>query len=180
MNQDSPNHSNNVIAYFRLLLALIATVGWCSLALILRPFWKRSVIVLQPYWARTVLLSVGVNVHVQSDENIHPPVVYVANHQSGLDILVMIAYMPDSVRFVAKRELAKIPFIGWCMKAADYVFINRTNRYEARESLQSAGDEIRTGGRSIIVFPEGTRYPVDVLAHSSQVPSALRSQHKSL
>ncbi len=148
------------LAYFRLFLALMATVFWCSLALVLRPFWKRSVIVLQPYWARTLLFLVGVKVNVRCDATISPPVIYVANHQSGLDILVMIAHMPDSVRFVAKKELANVPFTGWCMRAADYLFIDRDNPGGAREKLRQAGAEIRSGGRSVIMFPEGTRYPL--------------------
>ena len=149
----------NAIAYFRLLLGLMATVFWCSLALLLRPFWSRSVIVLQPFWARTVLFFAGVKVNVRSEESICPPVIYVANHQSGLDILVMIGHMPDSVRFVAKKQLANVPFTGWCMRAADYLFIDRDNPGGAREKLRQAGAEIRSGGRSVIMFPEGTRYP---------------------
>jgi 1-acyl-sn-glycerol-3-phosphate acyltransferase len=90
------------VAYFRSALGVVATVLWCSLALMLRPFWRRSVMVLQPYWARTVLLCAGIRVTVRLESPMKPPVIYVANHQSGLDILVMIAWMPDGVRFVAK------------------------------------------------------------------------------
>jgi putative phosphoserine phosphatase/1-acylglycerol-3-phosphate O-acyltransferase len=45
------------------------------------------------------------------------------------------------------------------MRAADYLFINRSNPGDAREKLRQAGVEIKSGGRSVIMFPEGTRYP---------------------
>ncbi|MEW5848897.1 MAG: lysophospholipid acyltransferase family protein [Myxococcota bacterium] len=147
------------MARFRSFLGMLATAGWCSFALMLRPVWRRSVIVLQPYWARTVIWCAGVKVNVESRAPVRPPVIYVANHQSGLDILVMIAWMPDSVRFVAKKQMASAPFTGWCMRAADYVFIDRSNPDAAKESLREAAADIKRGGRSVIIFPEGTRYP---------------------
>lgn len=146
------------VARFRSLLGILATVGWCSLALLLRPVWKRSVIVLQPYWCRSVLWLAGVKTRVHVEAEVKAPVVYVANHQSGLDILCMIGWMPDSVRFVAKKEMANAPFTGWCMRAADYIFIDRSNKGQAREGMRLAGNQLRAGGRSVIVFPEGTRY----------------------
>lgn len=146
------------VSAFRSFLGILATVAWCTLALLVRPFWRRSVIVLQPYWARTVLWCAGVRVRVTTAMKLEAPVIYAANHQSGLDILVMIAWMPDSVRFVAKREMAHAPFTGWCMRAADYVFIDRSNCDAAKESLRQAGADLAAGGRSVIIFPEGTRH----------------------
>ncbi|MBI5493652.1 MAG: 1-acyl-sn-glycerol-3-phosphate acyltransferase [Deltaproteobacteria bacterium] len=146
------------VAVFRSMLGLLATAAWATLALLLRPFFRRSVAVLQPLWARTVLRLAGVRVSVHPRAPVHGPVVYAANHQSGLDILVLIGCMPDSVRFVAKREMANAPFTGWCMRAADYVFIDRSNSARAIESLKAAAADLRSGGRSLVMFPEGTRY----------------------
>jgi 1-acyl-sn-glycerol-3-phosphate acyltransferase len=152
------------LAVFRSFLGILATVAWCSLALLARPLWRRSVIALQPYWARTVLACAGVKVRVNAAAAAPPaPVVYVSNHQSGLDILVMIAWMPDSVRFVAKKEMASAPFTGWCMRAADYIFIDRANSERAKQSLREAAAQLRHGGRSVIIFPEGHRHPPGTL-----------------
>lgn len=151
------------VAVFRSFLGILATMGWCTAALLVRPFWRRSVIAWQPYWARTVLAAAGVKVDVHSQAPVQAPVVYVSNHQSGLDILVMIARMPDSVRFVAKQEMASAPFTGWCMRAADYIFIDRTHSERAKESLRAAAQQLRHGGRSVIIFPEGHRYPPGTL-----------------
>jgi 1-acyl-sn-glycerol-3-phosphate acyltransferase len=145
------------VARIRSVLGMVATAFWCTLALVLRPFWKRSVEVFQPYFARSVLWLAGIRVRVHQQTGHQGPVVYAANHQSGLDILVLMAWLPDGVRFVAKKEMAHAPFIGWCMRAADYVFIDRRDRALARESLQRAGASLRQDGRSVIIFPEGTR-----------------------
>jgi 1-acyl-sn-glycerol-3-phosphate acyltransferase len=64
--------------------------------------------------------------------------------------------IPTDVRFVAKKVLQYVPFLGWYMWLARFVFIDRGNHRDAIRSLDAAADEIRKGV-SIIVFPEGTR-----------------------
>ena len=60
------------------------------------------------------------------------------------------------IHFIAKKELKKIPFIGWYVTAAGMIFIDRTNREKAMRSMKKAGTLIRNG-RNVITFPEGTR-----------------------
>ena len=132
-------------------------------------------------WARLVLSVAGVRVDTEGFEHIPPgePVVYVSNHQSFFDILALAAVLPDTFRFVAKKELAKIPVFGRALKAAGHIYIDRQRRQAAFESYEKAASVIR-GGMSALVFAEGTRSRTGnllpfkkgpfVLAIAAQVP----------
>jgi len=84
------------------------------------------------------------------------PYIFVMNHQSAMDIPCAFAAVPVNLRFVAKHVLKYVPFLGWFMAMTGMIFINRSNRREAVASLARAGERIRAG-KSILVFPEGTR-----------------------
>jgi 1-acyl-sn-glycerol-3-phosphate acyltransferase len=68
----------------------------------------------------------------------------------------MISTLPCHPVFVAKRELAKVPFLGWVIWLADFIFIDRRNQAAAKRSLRVAAARIHAG-QSIVAFPEGTR-----------------------
>ena len=78
-------------------------------------------------WARSVLAAAGVRVTVRGLEHLHPSgaQIIAANHQSYFDIWVLIAGLPASVRFIAKRELANIPMLSVGMRSAGHVLIDR-------------------------------------------------------
>jgi 1-acyl-sn-glycerol-3-phosphate acyltransferase len=82
--------------------------------------------------------------------------IFVGNHTSLLDPPLIIATLPSHPVFMAKRELAFVPFLGWVIWLADFIFINRHNRAEAIKSLGLAAQRIHNG-QSIAAFPEGTR-----------------------
>ncbi|HJV38313.1 MAG TPA: lysophospholipid acyltransferase family protein, partial [Geothrix sp.] len=69
---------------------------------------------------------------------------------------LMISTLPCRPVFVAKRELAGIPFLGWVIWLADFIFIDRRDRAAAMASLAEAAARIRAG-QAIVAFPEGTR-----------------------
>jgi 1-acyl-sn-glycerol-3-phosphate acyltransferase len=94
---------------------------------------------------------------VEGLENIKkPPYVFMCNHQSALDIYTLLAFLLLSFKWVAKRQLFKIPFIGWSMNRAGYISIDREKPREALKSIEEAARKIRKG-MNIIIFPEGTR-----------------------
>lgn len=84
------------------------------------------------------------------------PHIFVMNHQSMLDIPVAFACIPANLRFVAKKVLKYVPFLGQYMMMTGMIFVDRGNRSQAVESLRSAGEKIRAGA-NIIAYPEGTR-----------------------
>jgi 1-acyl-sn-glycerol-3-phosphate acyltransferase len=82
--------------------------------------------------------------------------VYVSNHVSFADMWALCALIPDSMRFVAKKELFDIPLFGHALKAARHIRIDRQNLQAAFGAYEEAGASIRSG-LSAIVFAEGTR-----------------------
>jgi len=132
-------------------------------------------------WATLLLKVAGVRVETEGFENVPSgqPVVYVSNHQSFFDILALLQVLPDTFRFVAKKELAKIPVFGSSLKADGHIYIDRQRRQAAFESYERAAAVIQ-GGMSAAVFAEGTRSRTGdllpfkkgpfVLAIAAQVP----------
>ena len=84
------------------------------------------------------------------------PVIFVGNHASIFDPPLIISTLPGRPAFMAKQELRKLPFLGWVMGMAGFVFVDRENRTKALESLREAARQIHEG-QSIAAFPEGTR-----------------------
>jgi 1-acyl-sn-glycerol-3-phosphate acyltransferase len=109
-------------------------------------------------WARLILAASGVRVRVLHGERMAAgtSVVVAANHQSFYDILVLLAVLPMSVRFLAKRNLFRLPFLGWSIAAAGFIPVDRESR-SSRFALVDAALARLSGGRSLVVFPEETR-----------------------
>ncbi|HET7041445.1 MAG TPA: lysophospholipid acyltransferase family protein [Gemmatimonadales bacterium] len=84
------------------------------------------------------------------------PYVFISNHFSFADMWVLLAVLPDSVRFVAKKELFDVPIFGRALRAARHIRIDRKNLQAAFGAYEEAGEAIRDG-ISAIVFAEGTR-----------------------
>ncbi len=84
------------------------------------------------------------------------PAIFVANHESALDIWAVVAAIPRGVRFAAKAELFRLPVFGWYLKVGGHIRVDRRDHAAAVASLATAAAQIR-GGTSLVVFPEGTR-----------------------
>lgn len=109
-------------------------------------------------WGRTLLWLNGMTLEVAGLEHIDPnrPAIYMANHASMLDIPVLIAALPVHLRFIFKKSILFIPFLGQAIYAMGMIPIDRGNRHKASKSLREAGNRIR-GGFHVLIFPEGTR-----------------------
>jgi len=109
-------------------------------------------------WCRLLCKLNGVTVKIDGLENILPdrPQIFVSNHQGYFDIFALSGYLPVQIRWVAKASLFKIPFVGWAMKAAGYIPVDRDDRKKAYAAFNKTLGKIKTGC-SIIIFPEGTR-----------------------
>jgi 1-acyl-sn-glycerol-3-phosphate acyltransferase len=107
-------------------------------------------------WARMILWTSRVRVHVSGTENVKPGRAYVlcANHQSHMDIPILLAGLPFQFRFAAKRELFRYPFLGWHLRRSGHISINRENPHAAVKSLRDAAAAIAKGA-PILIFPEG-------------------------
>lgn len=110
------------------------------------------------WWAGVILRLGGIRVEVRDPSGLDPgrPYVFVSNHQNLLDILALSAALPYPFGFVAKAELARVPFLGFAIRNSASVFIDRSDPRSALTSLKKAGERIRSGN-SVLLFVEGTR-----------------------
>jgi len=138
-------------------LSMIALGGLAALISLIYP-GSFMTMRLGKLWSRLILGCAGIRLEVRGAEHIdaHAPRVYAANHQSMVDIWVTLLLLPVSTVYVAKQSLFRIPFIGWSMRASGFIAIDRGNRERAIGSLRRAAERVR-GGRSVCLFPEGTR-----------------------
>jgi 1-acyl-sn-glycerol-3-phosphate acyltransferase len=116
--------------------------------------------VLARFWARILAGGMGCRLAVSGMENLEPGATYIfaSNHASAFDILALLAVLPKNFRWIAKKELFRIPIFGPSLKAAGYIAIDRSDRRAAMHSIMAAAERIQ-GGASVVIFPEGTRSP---------------------
>lgn len=112
-----------------------------------------------PLWARRVFGHIGVTLRVEGQENLPPrgtTVVFVANHQSYLDIPVFLYDLNGPHALMAKRELGRIPFLGGWIRALGSVLVARSDIRAAAAAIKES-EAVLASGRSLIICPEGTR-----------------------
>ena len=113
---------------------------------------------IAPWWGKLIILITFSRVKISGQENVVKSQSYiiVCNHQSIYDMLTIYGYLPIEFKWVMKKELEKMPFVGMSCKALGHVFVDRANSESAKQSLINAKDKI-SDGVSAFFFPEGTR-----------------------
>ena len=108
-------------------------------------------------WNRSMCIAAGVKIRVHNPERMHHEGarIYVANHTSWFDVFALASVLPNYT-FISKAELSRIPLFGPAGRAFGLIFIERGNRKAAFESYKNAGKVVEAG-KSVIVYPEGTR-----------------------
>jgi 1-acyl-sn-glycerol-3-phosphate acyltransferase len=149
-----------VIYAVRYALIALYTVFWATIALVAAFVDRRGRVIVwvARRWIRWCLWSCGIRVDAVGLENVSPdrPCILMSNHQSALDIAAVVHTLPIPWKFVAKRELTRIPFFGWALAASDQIVVDRNDRESAVRRLTRAAERVRSGV-NVIVFPEGTR-----------------------
>jgi 1-acyl-sn-glycerol-3-phosphate acyltransferase len=112
-------------------------------------------------WARGILFGlsriVGLTYVEEGRERIpNEPCLIVANHQSAWETLAFLVLVPD-VAIVAKRELVAIPIVGWFLRRSPMIIIDRSNGSQALRTMIDESRAAIAQGRSVLMFPEGTR-----------------------
>jgi 1-acyl-sn-glycerol-3-phosphate acyltransferase len=153
-----------MLSYLRSILFTIplaflttAVLIWTSYFLIL--FNRKWIDPMFRFWARAVMWVCGARHSVRGVENVDASRNYivVSNHLSLIDSPLLVAYLPLSVRFLAKRELFKIPVMGGYMARTGHIPIDRTNPRAALASMAEAARILGEGAKSVLIYPEGTR-----------------------
>ena len=111
------------------------------------------------WWSRTLLRASGSTLRVHDFDRVDwsRPYVVVCNHTGAFEILALAVTIPVRYRFVAKKELEKVPVFGPAWKMAGHVSLDRSDRDRAVESLREAAHNLRKEGGVVVIFPEGTR-----------------------
>jgi 1-acyl-sn-glycerol-3-phosphate acyltransferase len=108
-------------------------------------------------WCKANLRAAGVKLRIHGAENVprNEARVYAANHVSWFDVFALASYLPR-YRFIAKKELFKIPIFGSAIRATAAIEIDRRNRKAAFLAYEAAARDVKEGV-SVVVYPEGTR-----------------------
>ena len=109
-------------------------------------------------WGRLFYIIFLIPIHVHGRENIKKGQSYViaANHQSYWDAFLMYGFIGIKFKWIMKKELIKVPFVGWACYMAGHIFIERSSRVKSMESIRKAESKLKNG-MSVVIFPEGTR-----------------------
>ncbi len=148
-------------------LIILSTI-FCGLASIVLTLFDKSGdagVAVARFWSKTLLVFAGVKVEVEGIEKIDPHGHYVicANHLSYMDTPVVLSRIPVRFRFLAKRGLFQIPFMGTHLKQAGHVAVPLEDPRAAVKTLTQAAQTMRDRGVSLLIFPEGGRAPDGVL-----------------
>lgn len=109
-------------------------------------------------WAMDRMKDSGAHITVHGAENIpqNKNILFVSNHQSNFDILLLLSYLPVPKGFIAKKELEKMPFISQWMKRIHCLFMDRDDIKQSAQIIIEGIKQIKSG-INMVVFPEGTR-----------------------
>lgn len=107
-------------------------------------------------WATVFHTFTGVRYYAQGQENLtrYPAYIYVSNHTSFLDVPALPLFMPGQFRPLGKKELLKIPVLGWIVGTV-CVIVDRSNAQSRQESIRKLKGLIRRGV-SVLIYPEGS------------------------
>ena len=178
------------------LLWYFYTVVMATISLVVSPFDRTGAMQhwCARWWCRLIAWTIGARISVRGAENLEPAgtYVYMANHCSLVDIPAMFAYLPYQFRIMAKKELFYVPFMGWHLWTAGNFPVDRGDPRKTARSLRNVVEGVRKG-KSLAVFPEGTRsadgklqefkpgsFKIAVRAGVPVVPVAIRGTHEIL
>ena len=122
---------------------------------ILKEDWYPFFFKLERIWARFIIVGMGFRINVEREQVIEPgkSYMFIANHTSMIDIMLMIAVAKNPFVFVGKAELAKMPFVGFFYKRTS-ILVDRSSP-ESRQAVFLSAQRRLSKGLSICIFPEG-------------------------
>ncbi len=152
----------------RSIICIVYSAFWCFLAVVtLLIFPKRSNFVLRQYaqrfWSKPMLkwligapITVEISNKAQELFDSNNGAILMANHSSSLDITACFVASPTPIVFLAKASIRKIPFLGSANARVGTVFVERGSQQSTLKAISTLVKTVK-GGRSIVVYPEGTR-----------------------
>jgi len=124
---------------------------------------KRAFFAIGKLWARQQLWLYGSSWCSSGWENVPEDIrngntsaIFMSNHESLIDPPLLMGAIPVPAVYISKKELRRMPLVGWAAWAAGVIFIDRSNTESAVLSIAKAAEQIKQG-KSVVIFPEGTR-----------------------
>ena len=140
-------------------LIVLSTLFTAVFTIICFP-WKngKAPRAVQVFWSRSVIRLLLLPIKVTGRENVDPKqsYVFVANHQSFLDVFAVYGWLPNNFKWLMKKEIRRVPFVGTACAVAGHIFVDRSNPRAALQSMEKVKKEL-VDGISTVIFPEGTR-----------------------
>jgi 1-acyl-sn-glycerol-3-phosphate acyltransferase len=156
---DYPHALWKPYSFVAMIVVVLSVMAWTPVVILCSFFGKRQhVTATLRSWNKFVLKIFRLKVHSKIDPSYDPQKasLLVCNHQSNFDIPVIYEALSGNIRMVAKKELFKIPFFGHCMRACEFVPIDRSSRSAGRKAAQKIQSMLESG-LQIWLAPEGTR-----------------------
>jgi putative phosphoserine phosphatase/1-acylglycerol-3-phosphate O-acyltransferase len=147
------------VARTALVYGSLVPAMWAGAAAGLMNQSKREALnVAGSVWGELATSLAGVDLRVEGEENLwaRRPAVFIFNHQSALDAILMVKLLRRDLTGIGKKEIKRNPIFGPVFTAAGIVFVDRANSAKAIAALEPAVDALREG-RSLVIAPEGTR-----------------------
>jgi putative phosphoserine phosphatase/1-acylglycerol-3-phosphate O-acyltransferase len=121
---------------------------------------------------------IGLNLVVRGEQYLWQsrPAVFVFNHQSKVDVVILAKLLRRDIAGVGKKEIKNMPFVGKTLELAGTIFIDRENSASAIEAMKPLVDAMRNQGKSVAISPEGTRSITPKLAAFKKGPFHLAMQ----
>lgn len=141
-----------LIAIYTVITSLMVIIG-CSLGN--GHFWGYYP---GKWWAQFIIRILMLPVKVEGRENLvkGQSYVFVANHQGSFDIFLIYGFLCRNFKWMMKRQLRQMPFVGKACEAAHHIFVDKRGASKIRATYDSARQTLQ-GGMSLVVFPEGAR-----------------------
>jgi 1-acyl-sn-glycerol-3-phosphate acyltransferase len=151
--------------YLRIFAALLALIGASTYGIAIAVVRRDRTRVAHDYaqllrrWLLPILRQ-RVTIHGAERLDAHRPCIFIANHQSLLDVPVLAGCFGPSSVVIAKKEIRSVPFFGWVYTASGNLLIDRGNSAQAVGMLREVEAVIRERRVAVWIFPEGTRSTV--------------------
>jgi len=144
-----------MIARLRAIFTLVEMVITVTITIILMYTFKSKNRTFRRVWASLQMKLLGIKLDVVGEIDSSADML-VMNHQSILDIMIFEYLHPRNIAWVAKKEIADIPWFGHILKAPDMIIIERESKSSLVKLLKESKEKLEQG-RPIAIFPEGTR-----------------------
>lgn len=153
-----------------LRLLWLIPISWLDAILVRKkPFEERYAHMIK--WSTKFLSVFKMKIDVEQAENLpeDAPILFISNHQSEFDMLMLIAGINRPFTFISKVENKKVPYVSSWSKTLDIIFFDREDRGSAIHMLREGARRLKNK-RNLLIFPEGTRAKGHVM-HEMQAGS---------